>query len=466
MKLLFIPSTNPSVKVMSVLAAWLCTRGHDAALVANYSQQQYLGSVGAMGHEVLDFKSMQPVTISAVPRSGAAGSDSRSEVANHSRTEILVRLHQRRSSAAISLLACYWLLQILRFRWLWKRKVASLGVKAAFIWGDNAGTTNGELLNLLKAQGARLVHLPVALTDQKIIARLRVEAAVMRIGPDTAWLSRALAWLLPHQVLEHEGYRLFYFHPAEILAMGLLGDLPARPWVLGASRADFVCFSDGAQRDYWVARGLDAGKARIIGNLDLQDVEMAVARVRRSHPCLFKRPHPIVLFNMPNLVEHNVLRDWSEFWVEVRKMLAPFADQSVELVVSLHPKSDPANYAWLAETYGCLVTQGDIGAWINLSDLYVSLCSTTEILASDVGVPVVDIGPIYGFESDVLRALPNATFFRCYEDYLPAARAQLSSLSLPPRRFGSPDSTVVKLSPFERIHSLIETEITKPCPGN
>ena len=56
MKILFIPSTNPSVKLMSSLAGWFAMRGHDVALVANLDQQHYLQSLGAAGHAVLDFK--------------------------------------------------------------------------------------------------------------------------------------------------------------------------------------------------------------------------------------------------------------------------------------------------------------------------------------------------------------------------------------------------------------------------
>jgi hypothetical protein len=467
MSILFLPSSNPSVKLMSNFAEWISAHGQSVAIVANNDQQRFLKSMGVTGYKILDFKTLKPVATEVLPSSppGPTSTVSRTGGVATSLSRRIAKLHSSSGSLGIFILAMFWVLQIFRFRWLWRREVAKLYCDVAFVWWDNAGTTNGELINLLKARGAKVVHLPVALSDQKIIARLRADSEVMQIGATAGLVSRALAYFYPDQVLNFESRRLFFYHPSEILAMALLGALPPKPWVLGASRADIVCFADINQRDYWVNLGLDASMASIVGNLDLQDIALDIARLCRNHTSLFEQSTPLVLINMPNLVEHNVLSDWDSLWVHVRKMFAPFNNHKVELVVNLHPKSDSLDYAWLTQHYGCLVTQGDIGAWIGLADLYVSLCSSTETIASDFGVAVLDIGLIFGFESEVLKSLPNITFLNSYQAYETAVQSKLAELTDQPRRFHAREgNTVIGLiSPYDKIKSIIDTELNASC---
>lgn len=452
---------------MSHFAEWLSIRGYSVAIVANNAQQRFLESMPITGRKVLDFKTLELVTNEILPSTSPRTALSVSGVGRAAATfaDWVAKLHTSSRSHAIVILAIYWALQILRFRWLWRDQLATLNCDVAFIWGDNAGTTNGELLNLLKARGTALVHLPVALSDQKIVARLREKYEVLQIGAGSAWVSRALAHLYPDQVIQSGSSKLFYYHPSEIFAMALLGVLPPKPWVLGASRADIVCFADMNQRDYWVNHGLSAVKTRVVGNLDLQNIAFDIARLCRSRTELFEQPNPLVLVNMPNLVEHKVLSDWHSFWVHVDKIFAPFKNRNVEIVVNLHPKSDSLDYEWLTQHYGCLVTQGDIGAWIAVADLYVSLCSSTETIASVFGIPVLDIGLIFEFESEVLESLPNVTSLSSYEAYETAVQSKLAELIDRPRRFNVREGNIAisPISPYDKIKSIIDTELDASC---
>jgi hypothetical protein len=460
--LLFIPSTNPSVKLMSSLASWLNSQGMESALVVNPQQQDYLRSVEKCSHTILDFKTLRPIRINSVtPASAVTGKDPFTPPLAAVRTSRLQALHQVNNSLVIAVLAAYWLLQILRFRLLWSKRIRALGCRVAFVWGDNAGTTNGELLNLMKNSGAMLVHLPVAISDQNIIARLRSGSNIYRLTPRTAILSRLLARFFPGQAFDFESGRILYYHPSEAWAMALLGVLPLAPWILGGSRADFVYLADTAQRDYWIKRGTPANNARVIGNLDKQDAKSEMIRLCKSHEILLRQQKRLVLINMPNLVEHSVISDWDQFWIEVRKMLTPCIQNDVLMVVSLHPKSEPRNYDWLERAYGCLVTKGDIGAWIGLADLYVSACSTTELIASELGVPVIDIGAIYMFESEVLHLMPNICFVSDYDEYRLEIRKVLDVPKVQPARFREVDEIVGtgEVGPFQRVKELLATEI-------
>ena len=397
--IVFIPSTSPSVKVMSTLASWFSVRGLPSALVANSQQQILLRSVGELNHEILDFKTLQPVEldqqdkVSAPPNS--VTSFATYTKAKHSYS--LKALHQKNNSFAISVLAIYWALQILRFRLLWSRPVRALKCQVVFIWGDNAGTTNGELLRLLKRSGATLIHLPVSLSDQNIIARLRLNSDVYKVTSRKPIMTALLIRCFPEQAFNFDGGRILYYHPGEAWAMALLGALPSRPWILGESRADFVCLADTVQSDYWRNRGTRGEKIRVIGNLDMHDLGRDIGYLRDTYFSLFTHRKRLVLVNMPNLVEHSVMSDWPQFWADVSKIMAPFAGEDLQVVINLHPKSEPKRYAWLEQSFGCLVTQGNIGAWIGFADLFISCCSTTELIAGELGVPVVDIGAIYFF---------------------------------------------------------------------
>ena len=449
--ILFIPSTTPSIKLMSQLAGWLSSRGHNSALVMNGQQRAALESMGVADHGVIDFKTLERIQEPSTTTKVGSG-DSPSLSSRRRSVGLLERMHQMPQTLAILALALYWALQILRFRWLWRSKVRDIGCTVAFVWGDNAGTTNGELLDLLKAHGAKLVHLPIALSDQQIIAQLRIKSAVMH--RDSTAMSRWLARRFPDQILDYNGHQLFYFHPAEILAMSALGFLPGKPWVIGQSRADRVCFADESQRQYWISCGLDAAKAEVIGNFDMQNMLDEFEKLRVSHPRIFSTKRPLILFNMPNFVEHRIIGSWEEYWTDLGRFIEPFARAGYELVASLHPKAVRDHYEPELGKYNCTVTQGSVGAWIAASDIYVSCCSSTETIASEIGVPTLDIGPMYRFESTVLRRLHGIHMCESVADYQGLSRQLRATLPSTPRR-AERATWSSEARPFERIEQLV-----------
>jgi len=410
----------------------------------------------------LDFKTLQPVEIDSAPISLESESDRSAKQSPRLRIKTwLLIMHKKNNSIAMVALTVYWLLQMMRFRMKWSRQVRSLSCKVAFIWGDNAGTTNGELLNLLKKSGSVLVHLPVALSDQNIIAQLRFHSNVYRIPLDQPLVSRLLHRCFPEQALTYKGRKVFYYHPSEAWAMALLGILPRKPWILGSSLADYVLLADDAQRTYWTDRGLSARKVRVIGNLDMQEILQSEACLKKSNSRFLNQQKRLVLINMPNLVEHSIFTDWRQFWVEVDKILRPYMHENLLLVVSLHPKCDRRNYAWLEKKYACIVVQEEIGGWISLADLYISACSTTELIAGELEVPVVDIGAIFLFESEVLRLIPTINFVSNYGDYEDEAKKFLANYHERPKRFRSSGqrSGVQTDKPYQNLERLLRTEI-------
>jgi hypothetical protein len=255
---------------------------------------------------------------------------------------------------------------------------------------------------------------------------------------------------------------IFYYHPAEIVAMAILGNLPAQPWVLGGSRADVVCFSDSMQLEYWVDRGLTRSKTEVIGNLDLHDLEKQIGRVLRQNTTLLDRLGPLILINMPNLIEHNIISEWEVFWGHIDKILKPLKIYHKILVINLHPKSDQSKYNWMMEKYGCIVTKGNIAAWMALADLYISCCSSTESVACELGVQVIDIGKIFGFTSDVLVTISQIEFVNTYEEYEIALIKTLQSRAYEARRTKSSttENNNNDFSPYEKLRSVINQYLT------
>ena len=337
--------------------------------------------------------------------------------------------------------------------------VAGKRVDVVFVWGDNAATTNGELLNLLKENGAKLIHLPISLTDQDVIASLRWDFKVQQVDSGSTVLAKFLANLYPDQLHTFKGRRVFYYHPSEILAMLLLGKLPSKPWILGGSKADQVWLSSYSEFDYWIRRGLNSSKVSVIGSLDLHGFSEAVNKIRQNHGVLFERDLPLVLINMPNLIEHGVLSDWERLWFDVNLMLKPLINEKINVVVSLHPKSDYQKYRHLENLYSCSVVQGDIAAWISISDLYISACSTTELIAAEFDVPVLDIGRIYGFETEILNGLKNVHFHHTYDEYIECAALHLANMRAPSRRFRYDEGQAASNSPYLKIDTLLNSII-------
>jgi len=449
---------------MAALAGWLSARGYEVKMVVNPQQKIYLKNIADVdGFQLIDFKSLQNIS-SSVPQKHLQNDNGVSEQ-TFSPSDLswfrrkLASLHHNSSSVAIIILGIYWMLQTLRFRILWRKEVVRMGVDRVFIWGDNAATTNGELLNLLKANGAKLIHLPVSLTDQDIIARLRRDFKIQQVDSGSTWIAKFLAKLYPDQLYSYKGRRLFYYLPSEILAMSLLGKLPSKPWILGGSKADQVWLSSSSEFDYWMQRGLKSSKVSVIGSLDLQGCGEAVKKIRQNHGGLFEGDRPLVLINMPNLIEHGVFSDWGRLWFEVSLMLKPFTNKEINVVVNLHPKSDYQKYEHLEKLYSCSVVQGDIGAWISISDLYMSACSTTELIAAEFDVPVLDIGRIHGFETEILNRLKNVQFYHTYDEYIEGAALHLANMRAPSRRFRYDESQAANNPVYLKIDALLKSTV-------
>jgi hypothetical protein len=302
---------------------------------------------------------------------------------------------------------------ILRFRIKSKRILERLKPHAVCAYGDNHGLLTGDFLRLCNKAGVKVLHIPVSLSQQEIIAELRWphEGFVAR-GAGASLLGRLMARWFPDQTLEYRDKLLFYHGLDDMLAAALTGCLTPKPWVLGMSRADKVLLSTDWEKAYWTQRGLQADKATVVGYYELEAVK---ARGFDPKPRNAEAKDAIV-YNAPNFAEHN-MRSWEEHWEIIEEHLRVLSGTGCDLVLVLHPKSSRAEYEWLEAKYACRIHRGPTAEALPGCSLYVTVASTTALWAASLGIRVLDLSQLYQLDVPLFRGVPRITMLSQAEEF-------------------------------------------------
>ena len=304
-------------------------------------------------------------------------------------------------------------LKILYLRPRWKRIIKRFRPVAAYVWGDNSGGPGGDLLNQFSKHGVKIIHTPVAMSDQNVIAQLRVKHPQFYAGQNSSLINRVIARKLPYQTLLYNGKRILYYPVHEILAMLFLGMLPNKPWILGMCRADYVCLSEESMRSYWISKGTDNRKIVVTGFVELDDPKIYPSNSVEHDDNKTVR----VLVGLPQLIEHNYMSNWSDYWNDIDRYLSIIKKMPCQLIIVLHPKCNKIKYTMLEDKYNCRVIIGDTAAQIVNTDIYIAAGSTTELWAVQLGKQVVDISGLYGFNSETLKLNRGIFFASTIDEY-------------------------------------------------
>lgn len=428
MNIFFFPSNTPSLMRMISIGEWFHERNHTAHIIVNRTQYELLGDLNTRNINLLDFRTLKSIVPKRSRNSSEPASASSAPHQKKSHGGHLERLAKSNSTPTLVLLSLYWALVILRFRARWKSRIKALSPDVIFVWGDNAGTTNGELIRLFKVYGAKVIHLPIAISEQSIIAQLRVKNEIFTLNSNSPIFTRILCTALPDQVIPYKGKTVLYYHPSEILGMKITNSLPEYPWIIGKSRADVTCFSFESEKEYWLGKGAAPSSIQIIGSLELETLQSDISAIMEEWRDQIDFNKSFILFNVPNFVEHKNIAEWETFWQEIERILTPMVHTGIPIVCSIHPKAEINNYQTIVDKFGCRLTQGRIASWISLSKLYVSICSSTELIASKFSIPVLDLGPIYDFESDILKIAYGVHTFHSFAEYEKALANHCSTL--------------------------------------
>lgn len=275
---------------------------------------------------------------------------------------------------------------------------------------------NGELAFLKAAQEAGCPAILVSyayanLPDFKDLALLRKDDPLHHPGSGgQTLLKRWIRRRYPAQVKETLYGPLLFYTPAVTLALAWMGMLPPNPWVLGAGHTTWVTVTGEEDRRRFADQGVPPGKLRVTGNpshdglyrLAQQASELRQALGRKY---LLPAERPNLVCAVPHLVEHNLV-EAGRHWADTRSLVQALASSGANLLLSLHPKSDPAQYRFLESEYGARILEEPLQEALPAADLFAAGFSTTVLWAVLLGIPAVVIDTA-GLGYDIYDHLPG-----------------------------------------------------------
>lgn len=250
------------------------------------------------------------------------------------------------------------------------------------------------------------------------------------------FFNRLIAYLRPAWTYDYDGKTLLWKPAEQLLAAALLRMMPANPWALGGGQAWYMAVESDLMRQRFELQGIPTDKLIVTGK-PLYD---AAARLwkhpygMRSQICELLDVNvgrPLIVCSVPQLAEHELL-SWDEHWYEMDFLFSALADASLDatVVLSLHPKSDPAKYEPLAYKYNLFIAeQYTFDQLIPVCDLLVATYSSTVTLAIACHKPVVVVD-FYGLNHNIFDEVPGVKVLKDRQLLSPTLQRLLTDQTL------------------------------------
>jgi hypothetical protein len=251
------------------------------------------------------------------------------------------------------------------------------------------------------------------------------------------WINRYAARRFPQCAAWHRGERLLYVAGEMILAAAAHGMLPPHPFnaagfggladrfAVEGERARRAAVDGGAMPE----RVFDTGRASTDRLFEHQR-DAQNLRQRLCERFGLRNDRPTVLLAVPQLAEHG-LCTWTRHWEHIEWLLARLADSTLgaNVVLSLHPKSDPHDYRDRAARHGARIAEETrIEQLVPACDLFVATHSSTVVMAIGCATPAVVLN-LYGMDYDTYGDCPGVVTIDRPDQLSPALREILTCRS-------------------------------------
>ena len=249
-----------------------------------------------------------------------------------------------------------------------------------------------------------------------------------------------------------QGRHVLYY-PAPLLpVLHELGLLPPNPWLLGGGLVDLVLVESRRALGERLEQGQDPERVMVTGHLG-HDVLFAgydqKERLRReliqAHG--LEPREPLVLVALPQLGEHGTL-GWERHWQEIRFLAQTLGELPAQVLISLHPKMDPAAYAFLEEEYGLRLAHDRLSGILPAADLFMASYSSTVPWATLCRVPAL-VFDFYNIDFKLFDDLPGVVKVTARQDLAPEATKILTDARWRESLRQAQEKGAPALSPFD-----------------
>ncbi len=315
-------------------------------------------------------------------------------------------------------------LQYARLRQRAQHLLAEINPRAILLIGDRHIGLETALVMLANRMVIPSLIVPYALSDKEGGALYRRAASDWRhIYGMESWLNRIVARLRPGWSYTHNGETLLWQPPAAMLSAAFWGIMPVNPWALGGGASWVMIVESQHTKVNMANQGVPAEKIIVAGKprYDQAAYFWQQRAETRRQVCDALRIDPakkLLACAVPQLGEHDLL-PWDQHWAETEFLFRIFSSvlPHANVVLSLHPKSDLAQYAPRAAQYGLVIAPQRYDQLIPISDLFVASYSSTVTLAIAAHIPVV-IVDFFNFDYDFFDDVKGIIVLRQREELL------------------------------------------------
>lgn len=265
-----------------------------------------------------------------------------------------------------------------------------------------------------KAAGKPTIAVPFALSDPSADVQRRQQDPHHDVDRSAdRWFKRRLARRHAEQVTVAEGRRLFFLRPGQMLALRQHGMLFSHPWTCGGGATDFVAVFGASDRDRFVRAGADPGKLVVTGQCSLDGLwERARHRASLRDGLAARNgwsaQQPLLVLAMPQYGEHGMIpRD--RHLRGSADLLCALGSSGVALLVSLHPRSNPADYEAMVQAAGARISDRPLVEILAGADVFVATHSSTVRWAGLLGIPTVILDD-FGIGQSIFEGIDGLAF--------------------------------------------------------
>lgn len=278
-------------------------------------------------------------------------------------------------------------------------------------FGDRHPDIEAPILSVARERGIKVV-IPYATysgKDNMVVVR-RCDPDSQTVKP-FSFYRRVKAAHFRDQL--YEG--LFYQPPCSLTAYEKFGVLSSYPWCLGNGLSDIVCVDSEVTAQRYRKDRVPPQKIRIIGDVVYDKLADGVHRRREIRAIVvekygFANSRKLIVLALPPLAERDVM-DWESHWREIRFLVEEVSKAGQNLLISLHPRMNPKDYAFLEQEYSCRIGQERLSDFISTPDVFVTSYSSTVVWAVLCGIKAV-IVDFYGLNYDFCDYLKSVSIVR------------------------------------------------------
>lgn len=189
-------------------------------------------------------------------------------------------------------------------------------------------------------------------------------------------------------------YKGFFFQEPFLLnAAKKCGVLSDYPWWVGNGNSDIVCVDSQYTAQKYKEHRVNDGKIAILGHVDYDTVFASAQNRQLIRETIFQQysldeQRKLIILSMPQYAEQGYI-SWEEHWKEIDELLVAIGAADLNVVVSIHPRSDRNAYAFIEQKHGFHIAERALAEIIGAADLFLASNSTTFSWAVLCGIPSI-----------------------------------------------------------------------------